>query len=297
MDALNTPALPSSPVLYHGDCRDLLRRTPDESVDLTITSPPYCMGKEYDTSRDLSDFQALQERVLPEIARVTRPGGSICWQVGYYVRRTCVFPLDYIVYQIMAQIPGIILRDRIIWTFGHGPHCVHRFSGRHEMILWFTKGDDYYFDLDAVRVPQKYPGKRHYKGTKKGSYSGNPLGKNPSNVWEIPHVKASHVEKTAHPCQFPVALPMRLIRALCPHPGTVLDPFCGSGTSAVAAVLTDRTFLGAEINADYLQIARSRINRATKGTLRYRSPMQPLRTPNQREAVSKTPKHFLRGTK
>jgi adenine-specific DNA-methyltransferase len=159
-------------------------------------------------------------------------------------------------------------------------------------VLWFTKGDDYSFNLDAVRVPQKYPGKRHYKGPKKGEFSGNPLGKNPSDVWEIPNVKPNHIEKTKHPCQFPVALPQRLIRALVPEDGVVSDPFLGSGTSAVAACLEGRRFVGCEIQQGYIDIARERVANAKTKTPRFRPAEKPIYTPTATEAVARRPAHF-----
>ena len=94
------------------------------------------------------------------------------------------------------------MKNRIVWHFEHGLHLKHKFSGRYETILWFVKTDKYIFDLDKVRVPQKYPGKVGYKGKNKGKYSGNIKGKNPSDVWIIPNVKSFHKEKTIHPCQF-----------------------------------------------------------------------------------------------
>ncbi|UFX48938.1 site-specific DNA-methyltransferase [Bradyrhizobium sp. 41S5] len=165
----------------------------------------------------------------------------------------------------VSRYPELALRNRIIWTFGHGAHAAHRFSGRYETILWFTKGDDYYFNLDRVQVPQKYPGKRHYRGPKKGDFSGNPAGKNPSDVWEIPNVKSLHIEKTAHPCQFPVALVQRCIRSMTPSGGLVVDPFMGSGSSAVASVLEQRSFMGCDIESKYVKIAKRRVKLAEKG--------------------------------
>ena len=131
---------------------------------------------------------------------------------------------------------GLKLRNRIIWRFNHGLHCKKRFSGRYETILWFTKNDEYVFNLDPVRVPSKYPGKRHFKGPKRGQLSGNPLGKNPSDiwdvvqqdwedeVWDIPNVKANHPEKTEHPCQFPVELVQRCVLALTQPGGSRFRP-------------------------------------------------------------------------
>jgi adenine-specific DNA-methyltransferase len=279
-------------VLHSGDCFDLLREIPDATVALTVTSPPYCMGKEYDGAKSLKDFIESHQRVIPEIVRVTKPGGSICWQIGYYVRDSVITPLDYHVHAVFEKFQDILLRNRIVWTYGHGLHCVKRFSGRHEIMLWYTKGQDYTFNLDEVRMPQKYPGKRHYKGKNKGQLSGNPLGKNPSDIWDIPNVKANHVEKANHPCQFPVALALRAIQALSNPDDVVLDPFVGSGTTAVAAILARRRFVGAEVIRKYFKAAVSRCRDALKGRVRYRSPQIPVFVPTPTTQVAKAPPEF-----
>ncbi len=283
--------------LYYGDCLDLLKELPDDSVDLVITSPPYCMGKEYeDPHNDIESFKEQHTRMFDELYRIVNPGGSVCWQVGYHISERCVVPLDCIVYELFTsmsehyEIP-FILRNRIIWTFGHGLNSTNRFSGRHETILWFTKGTQTVFNLDDVRVPQKYPGKRYYKGPNKGQLSGNPLGKNPSDVWDIPNVKAKHVEKTDHPCQFPVALPQRLIKALTNPNDLVLDPFMGSGTTGVAALLEGRRFVGAELNKKYYDISKERIRDAADGKAKIRED-KPVIEPNLNAAVAKLPEEF-----
>ena len=278
--------------LFHGDSLDLVRALPDQCLDLTVTSPPYCMGKEYESSNEIADFVLAHEVLLPEIVRATKEGGSICWQIGNFVKKGEVVPLDFLIYDLMRQFPTIKLRNRIIWTFGHGLHCRNRFSGRHETILWFTKGDKYHFDLDAVRVPQLYPGKRANKGPNKGEFSGNPLGKNPADVWNIPNVKANHIEKTDHPCQFPVALVQRLIRSLCPADGLVFDPFSGVGSSGVAAILEKRRFLGGELNEHYVNIALERLTDATLGQARVRPVDLPVYQPSPNESVARKPDHF-----
>lgn len=251
--------------LYAGDCLDLIKRIPDESVDLIVSSPPYCIGKEYEPGAVLSDFVDLHRVIFPELVRALKPGGSICWQVGSHVKDSVVTPLDYLVFAEAARHPDLRLRNRIVWSFGHGLHCSNRFSGRHETILWYSKGDSFTFQLDAVRVPQKYPGKTHVSGPRKGLPSGNPLGKNPGDVWEIPNVKAKHVEKTEHPCQFPVALPQRLVRALTTIDGVVMDPFAGSASTGVAALIEGRRFVGAELNKEYANSAGSRLALAIEG--------------------------------
>lgn len=272
---------------------NLLRTIPDATVQLTITSPPYFVGKEYDSSNQFSTFVEAHAKILPEVIRVTKPGGSICWQTGYFVKNGVVTPLDFAVYDLMRPYQDIYLRNRIVWAFGHGLHCQRRFSGRHEVVLWFTKGHDYFFNLDAVRVLQKYPGKRHYKGSRAGKFSGNKLGKNPEDVWNIPNVKANHCEKTSHPCQFPVALVQRLVRALTKTNDVVLDPFAGAGTTAATCVLEGRRFIGAELRKDYVKIIEQRIEAAQRKTLRYRDLATPVHEPTGREAVAKKPKHFV----
>ena len=284
--------------LYNGDCIDLLKSIPDGVVDLVVTSPPYCMGKPYEKPEDnLETFSKKHAQLLPEIYRVVKDGGSICWQVGYHVRNSVVNPLDFIVHETIKQCPdkdvakGLVLRNRLIWMFGHGYNSTHRFSGRHEVIMWYTKGNSSKFNLDSVRIPQKYPGKRHYKGDKKGEYSGNPLGKNPSDVWDIPNVKAGHIEKTEHPCQFPVAIPQRLIKSLTNKGDLVLDPFFGSGATSIAAALESRRFVGAEIEKRYYDITRTRTIEASAGTIKFRRD-RPIGKPNPRSAVAVKPSHF-----
>lgn len=256
-------------ILYEGDCMALLSEIPDDLVSLVVTSPPYNLGKPYESRLDLDEYLAQQRAVIGECVRVLNDRGSICWQVGNYVDNGEIIPLDILLYPIFASL-GLHLRNRIVWHFGHGLHASKRFSGRYEVILWFTKSDDYVFNLDAVRVPQKYPNKKYFKGPKKGQLSGNPLGKNPSDVWEIPNVKANHVEKTIHPCQFPVELIERLVLAMTNEGDWVLDPFIGVGTTAIAALMHKRRAIGAEIVPEYVEIARERIRMAEGGTLRIR---------------------------
>jgi adenine-specific DNA-methyltransferase len=178
---------------------------------------------------------------------------------------------------------GLKLRNRIVWTFGHGLHCQKRFSGRHETILWFTKGDDYTFNLDPIRIPSKYPDKKHFKGPKRGEVSGNPLGKNPSDVWDIPNVKSNHVEKLDHPCQFPVGLVERLVLGLTDEGDSVLDPYLGVGSSAVAALKNGRSAYGCDVMKDYIDIAEARVESLMAGTLRIRPMNKPVYEPPLKE--------------
>jgi adenine-specific DNA-methyltransferase len=264
-------------VMHHGDCLQLIRSIPDANIQLIVTSPPYNIGKSYEKRAPLDEYIAFQRQVIAECVRVLRPNGSVCWQVGNFVDKRgtgSIVPLDIALYPIFSEL-GLKLRNRIIWHFEHGLHCTNRFSGRYETILWFTKTDDYMFDLDPVRIPQKYPGKKYHKGPKAGQYSCNPLGKNPGDLWVFPNVKNNHVEKTAHPCQFPVELVERLVLSMSRRGDCVLDPFAGAGTTIAAAVKHDRRGIGAEIDSNYCAIARERIASAAMGTLKSR----PMNTP------------------
>ncbi len=256
-------------ILHEGDCLDLLPQIPDRFVKLVVTSPPYNLGKPYENRLDMDVYLEQQRRVIEQCVRVLDDHGSICWQVGNYVEDGEIVPLDIVLYPIFASL-GLHLRNRIVWHFGHGLHASKRFSGRYEVILWFTKGNEYTFNLDAVRIPQKYPNKKYFKGPKRGELSSNPLGKNPSDVWEIPNVKANHVEKTIHPCQFPVELIERLVLALTDAGDWVLDPFMGVGSTAIAALMHERKAIGAELMPEYVAIAKERLEMAERGTLRIR---------------------------
>ncbi len=271
-------ALSASIVVYPGDCLDLLKSIPDEALQLVITSPPYNIGKEYEKKLDLDLYLEQQAQVIGECVRALSPKGSICWQVGNYVDRGSIIPLDTILYPIFSHL-GLRMRNRIVWHFEHGLHCNRRFSGRYETIIWFTKSDEYTFNLDPVRVPQKYPGKKYFKGPKAGQYSSNPLGKNPGDLWIIPNVKSNHVEKTEHPCQFPVELIERLVLSLTNEGDWVLDPFLGTGTSIIAAIRHKRRGAGAETIPKYIELARQRIQQEIAGTLRTRPMDRPVYDP------------------
>lgn len=250
-----------------------------ESVQLIVTSPPYNIGKKYEKRTSRESYIEEQTRVIRECFRVLRPQGSICWQVGNHIDKGEVFPLDILLYPIFSHL-GMKLRNRIIWHFEHGLHCSRRLSGRHETILWFTKSDDYTFNLDPVRVPSKYPNKKHFKGPKAGQLSGNPLGKNPSDVWVFPNVKNNHVEKTIHPCQFPVELVERLVLSLTDEGDTVLDPYAGVASTLIGALKNNRGAIGCEIDAEYVAIGRQRLEDYRRGILKTRPMNKPVYDPS-----------------
>jgi len=287
-------------VLACNDVLEFLKDVPTDTATLIVTSPPYNIGKPYEKPMEFRRYLDWQKEVIRECMRILRVEGSVCWEVGNYVKDFEVFPLDIFFYQIFTEM-GLKLRNRIIWHFGHGLHCKKRFSGRYEVILWFTKSDNYIFNLDAVRVPQKYPGKRAYKGPRKGEPTCHPLGKNPSDVWEviakdwekeiweIPNVKSNHPEKTIHPCQFPIELVERLVLALTNEDDVVFDPFVGVGSSIIAAILHNRRGIGVDKEKIYTDIAYQRIVAALKGTLRKRPLGKPIYKPKGTEKVVRLP--------
>jgi len=295
--------------LVHGETLATLQGMPAETATLIISSPPYNIGKEYEARKELSTYLNWLNPVLQELVRVLSPNGSICWQVGNFVEDSEVFPLDIYFYPIFKNL-GLKLRNRIIWHFEHGLHCSVRLSGRYETLLWFTKAEDYTFNLDSIRVPSKYPGKTHFKpGPKYGKPSGNPLGKNPSDVWtimvkeweeglwNIPNVKANHPEKTIHPCQFPIELIERLVLSMTNEKDVVVDPYAGVGSALCAAIINNRKGYGSDITKTYLDIAKERIQSAANGTLKRRPMGTPIFQPENGMKLAELPQKFLEARK
>lgn len=266
-------------VMETEDNRAFMKRLGDESMKLIVTSPPYNIGKAYESRRSLDRYVQEQARVISDCVRILHPSGSICWQVGNHVQNGEIFPLDLVLYQVFRD-EGLKLRNRIIWHFEHGLHCKKRLSGRYETIMWFTKGDDYTFNLDPIRVPSKYPNKKYYKGPRIGQRSGNPLGKNPGDLWIFPNVKNNHIEKTIHPCQFPVELAERLVLSLTDEGDGVFDPYMGVGSTVIAALRHRRKGYGCDIVDEYVDVARERVRQLRIGRLKTRPMNKPVYDPN-----------------
>ncbi len=292
-----------------GDSLKVLDRIPNGSVKLAISSPPYNIGKSYEKEQlSFEDYVVFHTSIAEKIARKVSSDGSLCWQVGNHIKEGEVFPLDFTFYDIFHKL-GLKLKNRIIWKFNFGLNADKRFSGRYETVLWFSKGSNPTFNLDPVRVPQLYPGKRHAKskGAKAGLPSGNPKGKSPGdywefdaarhfaeeNIWDIPNVKAKHPEKTDHTCQFPLELAERCILALTNEGDTVLDPFVGVGTSVVAAIKHGRRGIGIEKEQDFVDIARARAKALKTGVLPMREFGKPVRRPRNGERVAQVPDEWL----
>lgn len=292
------------------DALSFLKEMPDNSIKLIVTSPPYNIGKEYEVATSLSAYLDNLKPIIQEMYRVLTEDGSICWEVGNYIdpHTSEVYPLDIYYYFIFKEL-GLQLRNRIIWHFGHGLQCEKRFSGRYETILWFTKSDSYTFNLDEVRIPSKYPGKRAYKGANKGKLSGNPKGKNPEDlwiatverlyddwdscVWDVPNVKSQHPEKTIHPCQFPIELVERCVLALTNENDVVYDPFAGVGSALIAALKNNRQAMGTELVEEYISVGEERIQKLKQDMLKTRPIYQRIYEPSRSDKISTYPLEWL----
>jgi len=244
--------------IYLGDALELMRTLPDGCIDLVVSSPPYNLGKEYEAKVELQTYLDGQKVVLAECARVLSETGSIFWQVGAFSHGGMLVPLDVRFFPILESF-RLIPRNRIIWVRQHGLHGSRKFSCRHETILWFTKSDKYPFNLDSIRVPQKWQNKKHFRGERKGQLSCNPNGKNPGDIWLFRNVKHNHEEQTIHPCQFPEDLIARIVLSTTNPGQVVFDPYMGAGTVAVVARDHGRHFIGAEIDPKYHSVALRRL--------------------------------------
>ena len=246
-------------ILYQRDCRDVLRAMHEcgVSVDLTITSPPYNIGKAYETTMPVEDYVAWCSTWMGEVFAVTTERGA-CWiNVGYLpvAGRGRAVPIAYLLWD---KSP-FFLQQEIVWHYGAGVSTKKGFAPRNEKWLFYTKdAEQYVFNLDDVRDPDvKYPNQK-----KNGKFRCNPLGKNPSDVWTFPKVTTganrSSRERTPHPAQFPLGVVDRVVKVGSNYRDLVLDPFSGSGSAGIAAVGNGRVYLGTELREDYCRATAER---------------------------------------
>ena len=276
---LGKPAFESQGVmLYEVESLSAMHCLPKELFGLTITSPPYNLGKAYESILSLQEYLQWTAGWVTAVYRLCEPMGSFWLNLGYIgvPERAKAIPIPYLVWQ---DIPFYLIQE-VVWKYGAGVHTTKMFSPRNEKFLWYVKNPDaYIFNLDAVRDPNvKYPNQR-----KNGKIRVNPLGKNPSDVWDIPKVTTGEgmtgmrasPERTAHPAQFPLAVIDRIVKACSNQDDLVFDPFMGSGTTAEACLANGRSVVGFERNSAYVEIAANRIERflgkeqakANQGTL------------------------------
>ncbi len=251
-------------LIYNMDCLQALQKLPADFVWLTLTSPPYNIGKEYEKPMSLEEYLDWCELWIAEIYRITRPHGAFWLNLGYFSipNRAKAIPIPYLLWE---RIPFYLIQE-IVWNYSAGVAGKRFFSPRNEKFLWYVKNkDNYTFNLDDIRDPNvKYPNQK-----KNGKIKVNPKGKNPTDVWQFPKVTSGRnrasKERTPHPAQFPVTVIERIVKASSNPGELVLDLFMGSGTTAEVALNLGRPVVGFEIRADYCQIAADRLNNFLKG--------------------------------
>lgn len=244
--------------IYRGDALELLSAIPARAVDLTVTSPPYNIGKEYEQIRRLGDYLNWCEQWIKEIHRTTEAQGAFWLNLGYLAieGRAKAIPIPYLLWD---RIPFFLVQE-IVWNYGAGVAARRSFSPRNEKFLWYVKDEENYtFNLDDVRDPNvKYPNQK-----KNGKLKCNPAGKNPSDVWQLAKVTSgadrSSKERMPHPAQFPTSVIDRIVKACSNEGDLLIDPFVGSGSMLEVAARNKRYAIGFEINPAYVQAAAARL--------------------------------------
>ncbi|MEB3277993.1 MAG: site-specific DNA-methyltransferase [Lyngbya sp.] len=256
---LGNPAYEDEDVLiYQGDCLKLMNQLPENCLGLTVTSPPYNIGKEYESVLSVEDYIAWMAEWIAQVYRCTSTDGAFWLNLGYLSlpNQAKAIPIPYLIWD---KVPFYLIQE-IVWNYSAGVAGKLFFSPRNEKFLWYVKdANNYTFNLDDVRDPNvKYPNQK-----KNGKLKCNTKGKNPTDVWQIPKVTSgknrSSKERTSHPAQFPIQLVSRIILASSNSGDIVFDPFLGSGSTAEAAIRNGRKTIGFEINDLYIDIAIERI--------------------------------------
>lgn len=246
-------------LIYNMDCLEAIKLLPEKLVALTVTSPPYNIGKEYEKLLLLDEYLNWCEQWIGEVYRVTVDRGAFWLNLGYLSMRdrAKAIPISYLLWD---KVPFYLIQE-VVWNYGAGVAGSKFFSPRNEKFLWYVKNQDKYtFNLDEVRDPNvKYPNQK-----KNGKIKVNLKGKNPTDVWQFPKVTSgknrASKERTAHPAQFPVAVVDRIIKSASNFNDIVLDPFMGSGTTAIVALGLQRQVIGFEIRTDYCDIVANRVD-------------------------------------
>jgi site-specific DNA-methyltransferase (adenine-specific) len=257
-------------------CEDALAglaRIPDQSIDLIVADPPYGLGKDYGNDSDKMEAAAYLrwsaewlDAALPKL----KASGSL------YIFLTWRYsPEIFVMLKQRMTMLNEIIWDRKVPSMGGG---TRNFTSVHDTIGFFAKQKGYYFDLDAVRIPYDAQTK---KARSRSIFVGAKwleLGYNPKDLWSVSRLHREHPERADHPTQKPLEIIERIIRASCPPGGMVLDPFMGSGTTAVAARRCGRDFVGFELNPAYCAIIEQRLAEPeAQLTAHSNQPTQPVR--------------------
>lgn len=256
--------------IYNADCLEAMSDLPAAVVDLTVTSPPYNIGKEYEGISAIPDYVSWCVKWISQIHRVSKDNAALWLNLGYFPvpNKGLAVPIPYLLWD---RTPFFLLQE-VVWNYGAGVACRTRFSPRNEKLLWYVKDPgNYVFNLDEVRDPNvKYPNQK-----KNGKLKCNPLGKNPSDVWQIAKVTSgtdrASKERTPHPAQFPIEMITRIVRACSNDSSLVLDPFMGSGSTAEVALREGRYVIGFELERKYIKFAADRLKRVEEELLMRRA--------------------------
>ena len=240
-----------------GDCRELLKKIPSNSIKMVVTSPPYNIGKGYGKYKDkieLEKWEELIRDVTKEIVRILTPDGSFFLNLSPVPvgDKKEILPLPFLGYQIFKE-NGLFLRNMITWTFNNMQNCTNRLSGRYENILWGVKDlNNYIFNLDEIRIPYITKNDKRLEGG---------LGRNPTDVWYFDRINNMTKKKLnlKHPCVYPLDMIERIVKMATNEGDTILDPFLGSGTTLVAAKKLNRNGIGFELDESYKTEIESRL--------------------------------------
>lgn len=252
-------------ILYNNDNEEIMQKikNSDFRVDLTVTSPPYNIGKEYETNMTIEDYINWSQKWIQSVYDITKTDGSFWLNVGY-------LPVDKIgkavpiTYLLWDKIQFYLMQE-IVWKYGAGVSAKKFFAPRNEKFMFYVKNEkNYVFNLDAVRDKNvKYPNQK-----KNGKLRCNPLGKNPTDVWDFPKVTSgknrSSKERTAHPAQFPLSVIDRVVKVSSNELDIVFDPFSGSGTTGIASHGNYRIYIGTEIDKKYCDLSIERFENYLK---------------------------------
>lgn len=244
------------------DVLSYLDGLPSGSIDLHLTSVPYNQGVAYSgstsaDSRQYHYYLGFLLQVLSEITRTLSDGGVLFLNSGSTIGPNgTLLPIDVALFEHLESM-GLVFQNRIIWEVCHGLTPRRRLAERYETALVFSRGPQpRIFNPTPGRTPALNPGKRAYKGPRKGQLSGHPLGAWPTNVWRIPSVRANHPERTGHPAQFPEELARKAVLLYTSPESTVCDVFVGSGTSAAVCKKTGRAFTGCDLSYERMREKR-----------------------------------------
>jgi site-specific DNA-methyltransferase (adenine-specific) len=242
--------------IFNEDVLTGISKIEDNSIDLILTDPPYCLGKDYGNDSDKkssADYLEWTYKWIDAVLPKLKNSGS------FYIFLSWQYSPEIFVYlKKKLRMVNEVIWDRRVPSMGGS---VRKFSSVHDNIGFFVKDNDYYFDLDSVRIPYDEETK---KARTRSIFVGKKwleMGYNPKDLWSFSRIHAQDPERENHPTQKPIEIIERMVKVSCPQNGIVMDPFMGTGTTAIACITNNRKYVGFEINKDYYKIIIDRIKR------------------------------------